>query len=59
MKKIYISTIAAAILSTGALADSSTVKEAFSNGKVSGDITLYAEKCISKSGTNKDSGFIQ
>lgn len=56
MKKIYISTIAAAILSTGALADSSSLKEAFVNGKVSGDITLYGES-INASGDNDDSGF--
>ena len=43
MKKIYMSTIAAAILSTGALADSSSIKEAFENGKFSGDVTLYGE----------------
>ena len=56
MNKIYISTIAAAMLTTGAMAQSNTVKEAFANGKVSGDISVYGES-VSKNGTNKDSGF--
>ncbi len=56
MKKIYISTIAAALLSTGALADSSSVKEAFANGKVSGDITLFGES-INNSGSTKDARY--
>jgi len=56
MKKIYISIIAAALLSTGAMAESNTIKEAFANGKASGDISIYAEN-VSASGTNKDSGF--
>jgi hypothetical protein len=55
MKKIYMSTIAAAMLTTGALAESNTIAEAFANGKASGDISVYAES-VSKSGTNKDSG---
>ena len=56
MKKIYISTIVAALLSTGALAQSNTIKEAFSNGKASGDVSVFTEN-VSASGTNKDSGF--
>jgi len=56
MKKIYISAIAAAILSTGAMAQSNNIKEAFANGKVSGDITLYGES-TSKKGNNKNSGY--
>ena len=56
MKKIYISTIAAALLSTGALAESNTIKEAFANGKTSGDISVYGES-VNKSGANQDSGF--
>jgi len=57
MKKIYISTIAAAILSTGAMAESNSIKEAFANGKASGDISVFSEN-VSKNGANKDSGFI-
>ncbi len=56
MKKIYISTIAAALLSTGALAQSNTIKDAFANGKVSGDISVFTEN-VSQSGATKDSGF--
>jgi len=56
MKKIYISAIAAVILSTGAMAQSNNIKEAFANGKVSGDITLYGES-TSKKGNNKNSGY--
>ena len=56
MKKIYISTIAAAMLTTGAMAQSNNIKDAFANGKVSGDITLYGES-TNASGGNDDSGF--
>jgi len=56
MKKIYISTIAAAILSTGAMAESKSIKDAFANGKASGDISVFSEN-ISKNGANKDSAF--
>ena len=56
MNKIYISTIAAALLSTGAFAQSNNIKDAFANGKVSGDITLYGES-TNASGANDDSGF--
>jgi len=56
MKKIYISTIAAAILTTGAMAQSNTIKEAFANGKASGDISVYTER-VNNSGDTKDSGF--
>ena len=56
MKKIYMSTIAAAILSTGAMAESKTIKEAFENGKVSGDISVFSEN-VNASGSTADSGF--
>lgn len=56
MKKIYTSIVAAAVLSTGAFAESNTIKDAFANGKVSGDITLYSEY-TSASGTNVDSSY--
>ena len=56
MKKIYTSVITAALLTTSACAESSTIKEAFANGKASGDISIFSEN-VSKSGTNKDSGF--
>lgn len=56
MKKIYISTIVAAVLSTGALAESKTIKDAFANGKVSGDISVYTEN-VNASGSTADSGF--
>lgn len=54
MKKIYISTITAALLSTNILGADS-IKGAFENGKVSGDITLYGENVNVSSGT--DSGY--
>jgi len=57
MNKIYLSTIAAAILATGACAQSNTIKDAFANGKVSGDISIYGEN-VSASGTTQDSGFL-
>jgi hypothetical protein len=56
MKKIYTSIVAAAILSTGAYAESNSIKDAFANGKTSGDISLYSEY-VSKNGTSKDSAF--
>ena len=56
MKKIYISTIAAALLSTGAMAESKSIKEAFENSKTSGDISVF-HKSISKNGANKDSAY--
>ena len=56
MKKIYISTVTAAILSTGVFAESNSIKEAFENGKASGDISIYT-RSVSKSGANKDSGY--
>jgi len=56
MKKLYISTVAAALLTTGALADSSSIKDAFANGKVSGDISIYTESTDLNNG-NKDTGF--
>jgi len=56
MKKLYISTVAASLLTTGALADSSSIKDAFANGKVSGDISIYTES-VKANGTNEDSAF--
>jgi len=51
-----MSTIAAAILSTGAMAESKSIKEAFENGKTSGDISVF-HKSVSKNGANKDSAY--
>jgi len=56
MKKIYMSMVAAAVLSTGAYAESNSIKDAFANGKVSGDISIYTEN-VNASGANDDSGF--
>lgn len=56
MKKLYISTVAASLLTTGALADSSSIKDAFANGKVSGDISIYTESVDLNNG-DKDTGF--
>ncbi len=56
MKKLYISTVAASLLTTGALADSSSIKDAFANGKVSGDISIYTESTDLNNG-NEDTGF--
>lgn len=56
MKKIYTSIVTAALLTTAASADSSSIKEAFQNGKASGDISLYVENS-NNSGATQDSGF--
>jgi len=54
--KIKLSLVAAMMTATCGFADSSSVNEAFANGKVSGDISLFT-KSVSKSGTNKDSQY--
>lgn len=56
MKKIYVSSIAAAMLTTGAFAQSNTVKDAFANGTTSGSVSIFS-KNINKNGSNKDSGY--
>ena len=56
MKKIYISTIAAALLTTSAMAESTTFKDAMSKGTVSGDISVF-NTSVSNSGTTADSGY--
>lgn len=43
MKKIYMSAIAATLLSTSLMAESSSIKDALSNGKTTGDVTIYTE----------------
>ncbi|WP_419763735.1 MAG: Opr family porin [Arcobacter sp.] len=55
MKKISIVVSLLLLGSSVALADSGTVKEAFANGKASGDITVYSESKDLAVGT--DSGF--
>jgi len=50
MKKIYMSMVAAAVLSTGAYAESNSIKEAFANGTTSGDISIYTDNVSSDSG---------
>jgi len=50
MKKIYMSMVAAAVLSTGAYAESNSIKEAFANGTTSGDISIYTDSVSSDSG---------
>lgn len=51
-----MSMVAAAVLSTGAYAESNSIKEAFANGKVSGDISIYTESTDFNNG-DKDAGF--
>lgn len=55
MKKISVA--ASGLLLSGTLmAEGLNIEEAFKNGKINGDITLYSEN-VSNSGSNKDSGF--
>jgi len=54
-KTIKLSAVAA-LFATGVFADSTTLKDAFANGKASGDISVYAEN-VSNNGGTKDSGF--
>jgi len=54
MKKIYTSIVAAAVLSTGAYAESNSIKDAFANGATSGDISIYTESVSNDTGA--DSG---
>jgi hypothetical protein len=49
MRKISIAASLLLISSSVALADSATIKEAFANGKASGDITIYSES-VDKTG---------
>jgi hypothetical protein len=50
MKKLSLITSALILSSTVAMADSNSVKEAFANGKASGDITVYTESKDNKGG---------
>ena len=56
MRRISIAASLLLLSSSVALADSATIKEAFANGKASGDITVYTES-KDNTGTTKDSGF--
>lgn len=55
MKKLSIAAALLLISSSAVLADSTSIKEAFSKGKASGDITLYSESVDKKSST--DTGY--
>lgn len=56
-KTIKMSIVSATfLLAQGLYADASSLEEAFKNGSVSGDITLYAEQ-VNNSGVTPDSGF--
>lgn len=56
MRKISLVTSMVLLSSTIAMADSNSIKEAFANGKTSGDVTVYFEDKDAK-GTSTDSGF--
>ena len=56
MTKIKLSLLTAAILSTNLSADSSTLDEAFKNGKVSGEISAYTT-AADNGGATADSGY--
>lgn len=51
MRKISLVTSAVLLSSTMVMADSNSIKEAFANGKTSGDITVYTESQDNKGGT--------
>lgn len=51
MRKISLVTSAVLLSSTMVMADSNSIKEAFANGKASGDITVYTESQDNKGGT--------
>ena len=55
MRKISIATSLLLLSSSIAFADSASIKEAFSNGKASGDLTIYSESKDVDSGN--DSGY--
>ncbi|MFA7091773.1 MAG: hypothetical protein WC149_07970, partial [Arcobacteraceae bacterium] len=56
MRKISLITSAVLLSSTVAMADSNSIKEAFANGKTSGDITVYGESIDNKNA--KDTGLV-
>ena len=51
MRKVSLITSAVLLSSTMAMADSNSIKEAFANGKTSGDITVYTESQDNKNST--------
>ncbi|WP_419770681.1 MAG: Opr family porin [Candidatus Marinarcus sp.] len=51
MKKLSLVACGLLISSSALFAESSTIKEAFANGKASGDITVYTENVDAKGGT--------
>jgi hypothetical protein len=51
MRKISLAASVVLLSSTMAMADSNSIKEAFANGKTSGDITVYTESTDTKGGT--------
>ncbi|MFA6712036.1 MAG: porin, partial [Candidatus Caldatribacteriota bacterium] len=54
MRNLSLVTSAVLLSSSVALADSNSIKEAFANGKTSGDITVYGESIDNKNA--KDTG---
>lgn len=54
MRKVSLITSAVLLSSTMAMADSNSIKEAFANGKTSGDVTVYGESIDNKNA--KDTG---
>ncbi|MFA6788870.1 MAG: Opr family porin [Arcobacteraceae bacterium] len=56
MRKISLITSAVLLSSTVAMADSNSIKEAFANGKTSGDVTVYGESIDNKNA--KDTGLV-
>jgi len=58
MRKISLVTSMVLLSSTMAMADSNSIKEAFANGKTSGDITVYYENINNKPKATNDSGFV-
>lgn len=54
MRKISLVTSAVLLSSTMVMADSNSIKEAFANGKTSGDVTVYGESIDNKNA--KDTG---
>ena len=56
MKKINLSILTAALLTSNLMADSNTLEDAFKNGKASGEISAYTVS-NDNGGTTKDSGY--
>lgn len=56
MKKIQLSLLAASLIATNLLAESSSLEDAFKNGKVSGEISAYGITA-DNGGTTIDSGY--